>query len=316
MHRLGANVSVVTGRGTELERRLVLDGVPVHPVQWTVGLDPRVIARLSGIVRPHDLMHAHDNHAHALADVAARFNGARVIVTRRVAFPLRHPARWQRAAAVIALSRAIADQLASADVPPQRIHVIPPGVPTLDIDSATHHESTPPLLVCIAALTPEKGVHVLLDAMPHVLVAHPDVRLIVAGAGPEHAALQQRADSLGVAHAVQLVGHLPDSEQLLARATVAVQPSLSEGFGSAVVDAMSRGVPVVASDTGGLPDALALGGGVLVAPGEADALAAAIVSLVGDASRRKQIGAEGRAAAARFTVHRLVAATLDVYRSA
>jgi glycosyltransferase involved in cell wall biosynthesis len=78
---------------------------------------------------------------------------------------------------------------------------------------------------------------------------------------------------------------------------------------------MAAGVPVVASDTGGLPEALAGGGGLLVPPGNADRLAAAVRQLLDNPAEREALGAAGRSAATQFAVPRLVARTLDVYRS-
>ena len=316
----GVASTVVTGRGGALARRLQATGVAVEAVRWSVSLDPRVLARLLRVVDRATILHAHDSHAHALADVAARLTGARVVVTRRVDMPLRHPARWRRVHGAIALSRAVAGRLIAAGVEPARIHVIPPAVSgSAPGDAWPASVPTPtvdhPLIVCIAALTREKGVDVMIDAMPAVLASHPGARLVVAGDGPERGELAKRVAALGLGDAVTLAGHVADPEAMLDRATVAVQPSRSEGYGSSVLEALSRGVPVVASRTGGLPDALASGGGVLVAREAPGDLAAAVSALLGDAERRRELGGEGRAHAAEHTVPRLVAATLDVYRS-
>jgi len=114
---------------------------------------------------------------------------------------------------------------------------------------------------------------------------------------------------------VSMPGSVPRPEGVLTRATLLIQPSRHEGFGSVVLEALALGVPVVASAVGGLPDALAGGGGVLVPPNDPTALANAVAGLLAEPARRAALGEAGRAAAAGFGVERLVQRTLDVYRS-
>ncbi len=129
MHAAGlAEVRVVTSAGSELAARLADHGVAVTAIPWNVGLDPRVAIRLAAMVQPDVIMHAHDAHAHAMVDVAARLRGGRSVATRRVDVAIGHPARWRRAHAAIALSAPVADRLLEAGVASDRIHVIPPAV--------------------------------------------------------------------------------------------------------------------------------------------------------------------------------------------
>jgi glycosyltransferase involved in cell wall biosynthesis len=114
---------------------------------------------------------------------------------------------------------------------------------------------------------------------------------------------------------VDLAGFVPAPEAILREATVAVQPSISEGLGSSVLDALALGIPVVSTTAGGLPEALAHGGGVLVPPGSPMELAAAVGHLLDNEAERERHGATGRLAAGHFSVDQLVQRTLDVYRS-
>jgi 2-deoxystreptamine N-acetyl-D-glucosaminyltransferase/2-deoxystreptamine glucosyltransferase len=98
-------------------------------------------------------------------------------------------------------------------------------------------------------------------------------------------------------------------------ATVAVQPSRREALGSSVLDALALGVPVVASDVDGLPEALAWGGGVLVPPEDPQALAAAVERILADPALHASLSTAGTSAARHFGTDQLVAGTLDVYRS-
>lgn len=310
-------MQVVTQAGSQLATRLGDHGVAVSAVTWDAGLDPRAAIRLAAMVGPDTIVHAHDAHAHAIVDITTRLRGGSVVATRRVDVAIGHPARWRRARAAIALSVAVAERFRVAGVEPARVHIIPPAV---EQPPKEHDESIGPAddeirIVCIAALTPEKGVDVLIDAVPALHAKFPALRVIVLGDGPERAALQHRIDAAGCGQAVVLAGHVDHPEQMLSQATLAVQPSRAEGFGSSVLDALARGVPVVASDTGGLRDALLGGGGVLVPPNDPAALTGAIAALIDDPAQRRRLAEAGRAAARQFTVDRLVSQTLDVYRS-
>jgi glycosyltransferase involved in cell wall biosynthesis len=270
----------------------------------------------------HTILHAHDGHAHALADIAGRLTGARVVVTRRMATPITAPRRYGRAAAVIALSSAIAEQVAAAGVTAPRIHRIPPAVDLAALeppppwpDALPRPSDEAPLVVAIAALTREKGIDVLLEAAALLRLDWPALRWLVLGEGDERTALRAQRHALGLDRVVELPGHVARPEGVLSRATVAVQPSRHEGFGSVVLEAMALGVPVVASAVGGLPEALAGGGGVLIPPNDPAALARTVAELLGDPERRVAIAAVGRLAARDFDVERLVQRTLDVYRS-
>src|SRR5690606_4610704 len=254
----GVYVKVVTGSGSVLAERLQQAGVAVHTAPWSMGLDPRVVASLIGEVTGGTIVHAHDSHAHTLADAAARIRGARMVVTRRVAFPIRPASRGRRVDRAIALSGPVRDRLIDAGVSPERITIIPPAV---DLD-LLESESPPdlqrerpgaPLVICIAALTPEKGVDVLLEAAARARATHPELEWLVLGDGPQRAKLEARRKSLELDDVVTFAGHVESPESYIGLARVLVQPSRSEGFGSSVLDALARGVPVVASNTGGLP---------------------------------------------------------------
>lgn len=313
---------VVTGKGTVLAARMAAAGVPTYVTPWGPGLDPRVAMYAMAALRPGAIVHAHDSHSHALADALSRMRATPIVVTRRVTIPIKNPQRYKRAEAVIAISGAVRELLLRAGVPAERIHLIPDAV---DIEHVTADREWPaevtrqapgvPLIVAVAALAREKGVDVLLDAAAILRSTHPTARWIVLGDGPEREALEARSRSLGVSDIVDLAGFVPAPEAILRHATVAVQPSLSEGLGSSVLDALALGVPVVATTAGGLPEALAHGGGVLVPAGSPVELAAAVGHLLDDAPERQRLSAAGRLAARHFSIDQLVRRTLDVYRS-
>lgn len=314
--------SLVTGSGTTLAERAAAEGVRVQPVTWSMGLDPRVVGALLGELGPDVVVHAHDSHAHTLADAAIRIRSGHLVVTRRVDFPIRRAGHWRRVSHAIALSGPVRDRLLAAEVPAERISIIPPAVDLEGLErlppwpaAVPLRTDTRPFIVTVAALTPEKGVDVLLEAAAQLRTRHPEVDWIVLGDGPQRDRLLARCKALGLDEVVAFPGHVEHPEAVMARARVMVQPSRSEGFGSSVLDALGLGIPVVASQTGGLPESLAAGGGLLVPAGDPGALADAVARILDDPALHERLSGDGRAAVEGFSVSRLVSRTLDVYRS-
>lgn len=161
----------------------------------------------------------------------------------------------------------------------------------------------------VARLWPVKGVDVLLHALALLAPRLPRLRCLVFGDGPEAPRLERLAAGLGVAGRLTFAGHRTDVRELLPALDVACLPSLSEAYPLAAMEAMAAAVPVVASACGGLPELVSSGrDGLLVPPGDARALAAAIAGLLADPALRGRMGAAGRTRAERaFGVERTVA---------
>jgi glycosyltransferase involved in cell wall biosynthesis len=111
------------------------------------------------------------------------------------------------------------------------------------------------------------------------------------------------------------MGQIAEPLPLIAAASVLVVPSREEAFGTTILDALALGVPVVGAEVGGIPEALAQGGGVTFPAGDAVALAGRIAALAGDVGLREAMGQAGRRAASYFDLPGMVERTLVVYRS-
>jgi len=190
------------------------------------------------------------------------------------------------------------------------VRVIYNGVP--DPPSTLAPPSGDGLVVgAVGRLSPEKGYHVLLEAMRDV----PDGRLVLVGDGPQRAELEALARDLGLEKRVTFAGWVDPPWAARWAFDVLVLPSFSEGFGLVVVEAMLANVPVVATAVGAIPEIVAEGEtGLLVAPGDPAALAQGIKHVLGDATLRADFARRARAnASERFTTAKMAAEFEKLY---
>ncbi|MHB1127839.1 MAG: glycosyltransferase family 4 protein [Bacillota bacterium] len=178
-------------------------------------------------------------------------------------------------------------------LPSDKIRVIPNGVNAAkfqnseEIQGFRERFAVPgeKIIFFVGRLVQEKGVQVVLDAMPAILASCPEAKLIIAGTGPMENHLRHRAWSLNIATKVHFTGYIDDQtrNQLYRNASVAVFPSLYEPFGIVALEAMAAETPAVVSDTGGLSEIITHGiNGLKAHPGNADSLASNIVRVLRD----------------------------------
>lgn len=179
-------------------------------------------------------------------------------------------------------------------VHPDDIVVIPNGIPDpplptgRDIRAELGVEAGQPLLVGFGRLERQKGFDVLIEAVGQL----PEVAVVIAGEGGDHAALEARARGLGVDDRVRLLGFREDVRDLLAAADAAVFASRYEGSPLSVMECMATGTAIVATRVGGVPELLEDDvSALLVPPEDAGALAQAIGRVVGDPELRARLGA-------------------------
>lgn len=219
------------------------------------------------------------------------------------------------ASAVITLTPRLAARLLGDGVDRHRLHVIPSGVER-SVFAGAGRDPFPgiphPRVVFVGRLHPQKQVETLVRAAP--LLAAPGVQVVIVGDGPDRAALEAIADPA----LVHFTGFLPHDHvpAVLAHADVFVLPSRYEELGSVLVEAMHSGLPIVASDTGGIPDAISHGvNGLLVPPGDPAAVARAVDLLLRDRDLARGLGDRAREKAAAYDWEVLADQVLDVYRS-
>ena len=307
------------------------DLVPLAPMNE---IDLATAWKLSKILRQWKpaIVHAHDPHAVSMAALALSFGAPslrpKTIASRRVDFHLQSNAfsqwKYRQMDAFIAASEAIKSVLVHDGIPAGRIEVVHDGIdvdkienrPTIDLHAEYWLPHGVPLIANVGALVAHKGQKYLIEAMPPVLREVPDAHLMIFGEGELRVPLEKQIKHLSLNKRVLLPGFREDVLSLMKSADLFVMSSVTEGLGSAVLDAMAMGQAVVGTRAGGIPEAVISGEtGLLVEPADSKALAAAIVTLLKDAKKRKQYGDAGRERVAKhFGVDRLVEGTLEVYQ--
>lgn len=324
----GVDVTLVTRPGSALQHRAALVSVPVRPLAMRSDLDLRAAWRLARLVRElhPDVLHAHDALSHGIA-LGARLFGMRVplVVTRRSLSARQDPfTRFKYRHGVdryIVISRAVADRLRALGIPEALLRMVPDGLvpplggregrPAVDWRARLGLSADTRVVGTVGALAPEKGQAVLIDALGRLGDA---VHGVVVGHGPLDAELRRRARHRGVAGRLHLVGSAVDVQQAIRGFDVYTQPSLAEGLGTAALEAMAQGVPVVASRAGGLAELVSDGEtGLLVPVGDGAALADAIRRVLADPALGRRLADHATGAVQGYALDRVAARVLIVY---
>jgi glycosyltransferase involved in cell wall biosynthesis len=233
---------------------------------------------------------------------------------------------YRTAQRIVANSAAAAACLAADGVGESRIVVIPNGVdlsafpvrPRGAEDAVPHARAHDGPVVCtVANLRPEKGHDVLLRAAATVLKRVPHARFRLIGDGPLRAPLGELAVELGIAHAVEFLGHREDVPALLADSDVCAFPSRTEAFPNGLIEGMAAGLPVVASAVGGILELVDDGrNGLLVPVDDPAALAAGILRVLDDRATSARLGESARGSIeSRYSFDRMVASFEELYLS-
>ena len=336
---------VVTHRPPGAGRRERLgEHVTIHrfglPVPWSRQLYSGPAALTAWLRGAHaDLVHAHVGEDLAVLPIAvsaSRSAGIPLVVT--VHCSLRHTfvgsgpravllgrigggiqtAICRRADVVITLTSRLARRLADDGVASERLHVIPSGV-TAAAFAGEPPDPFPrtgrPRVVYVGRLARQKCVETLVAAAARMRTYA--VQVLIVGDGPVRPAVEAAIRRHGVADRVRITGFRPhrDIPAVLRHADVFCLPSRYEELGSALLEAMQAGLPIVASDTGGIPEALG-SAGRLVPPGDPAAIARAVDRLLADRAEATRLARLARERAHRFNWDRLARRVVGVYHVA
>ena len=308
---MGMDVGWLTQRHKGSSRTELLDGIRVRRVGGRFTLYLRVVfSYLFKLRGRYDVIVDCENGIPFFTPLFARIPKVLLVhhvhreIFRRETHP---PIRWlgywlegglmprvYKKTPVVAVSASTRDDLVGLGFKAEQIHIIHNGV--VEVASLNRKPAPEPRILCAGRLTPQKGVEVIIRAMPLVLRALPNAHLDIVGQGPDRTQLERLAWSLKLATHVRFHGYLPGHarDELAAKAWVAVCPSAFEGWGVSCVEAGARGLPVIASNVNGLRDSVRDGiTGLLVPHGDHRAFAEALVELLEDPERRADMSAAG-----------------------
>lgn len=303
--RFDLEVAALSESG-ELAERIQKGGIPLHVVGKRRGIDLSALTRLRRLIRDgrYDLIHTHNpiaNHWTVLASRFIRKTPPIVMTEHSIHYPGRI-AWWYPAArsllglgnrAIIGVCEAVTESHRRIDPANRhRYRAIHNGIeaisrPTAEELNAVRLEiGLSPgdrVIGAVGNLRPAKAHDDLLDAFATISSEIPEVRLVVVGDGPGRSELASHAERLGVASRVLWLGRRTDVPRLLPLFEVFILSSRREGFPVAVLEAASAGVPIVATDVGGVREVIHDGvTGRLVPPARTEALSGAILDLLRD----------------------------------
>ncbi len=308
-------VRVVGLRGGLVAEWLARVNVPVTVLGVRGRWDAGKMLALVRLLRDErvDLLHTHLFHADLVGRVAGRLAGVPHLVhTQQVAEMRYRPWQfaWARLTAtwcdcIVCCSAGVRDHhSARAHLPRRRYRVIYNGIDPRAYarDPARRRQLREQwgvgpdqvLIACVARLDYQKNVPLLLEAVRRLRQVRQDVRVVIAGDGPERSMLRRLCEETGAGRWVTWLGFTEEIPGVLSAADIFALPSRWEGFGIAAAEAMAAGLPVVATRVPGLTEVVADGlSGLLVDSEDVDALTSALRRLVSDPGLRSRLGAAG-----------------------
>lgn len=286
-------------------------GLPVFPLKMRSEFDLGAVIRLARAMKRHSCRLAHFHDAHGVAVGASASGLAKVplrIISRRVDFPLPKNFFSRRKYtkdidAIIAISQGVKKVLTDGGISPKRIVVIPSGIdfsPFEEIKARDflrrEFEFAPDdyLVGIVAQLEDHKGHKYLMEASKIIKEQTSRIKIIVVGTGSLMMELSKQVQALEVEDLVYFLGFREDVPQILSSLDLFVLSSHLEGLGSSIMDAMACRLPVVATQTGGIPEVVVNEEtGLLVPPRNPSAMAQAILRLYKDRDLASQLGRRG-----------------------
>jgi len=297
-------------------------------------LDRDAIASIQQCVRDNDidLIHTHGYKSNIYGILAARAARVPMVATCHnwpaLTLPLRLYSILDRmvlhkANHVVAVSENVRRRLRHFAISRRKISVIQNGVDTRRFASAQpvlRQElglNGRTVVGAVGRLSSEKGHKFLLEAAPRLFAEFPDLAVVFVGAGPEQPALESLAKEFNLQDRVFFAGFRNDMPQVYASIDIFVLPSLEEAMPLTMLEAMAAGLPVVASDVGDIGKTIGSSDcGLLVQPGSAEELLAALARVLRDPALRAALGANARARVhSAFSIQRTAAQYLEVYQS-
>ena len=316
---------------TEVAEQAERQGLAVEIIACNGRWDWSAVAQIRSLLEKHDVdvLHPHGYKADLYALAAASRNRVALLATSHNwpsnLLSMRVYAGLDRLALrrfdkVIVVSDAVADVLRRWGVAAEKVALIPNGVDLDRFRSAVPKLRNEigvnrPLVGFVGRLVPEKGGALLMRAAQQVLAVYPNAMFVLVGEGPAHQEWKALAGELGIGKQVVFAGVRDDMSEVYASFDIAVLPSLIEALPMCLLEAMAAGKPVIATRVGAVPRLVVdVQTGLLLEPGDLNALATAIIRLLGNPDLACQLGQNGRAHVAQhFSAEAMAKSYIGMY---
>ncbi len=338
------NILVACPPDSAVAQEVAALGIEVIPVdlkgEISLRSDLKVIRQLVAILKERriDLLHAHSSKAGLVGRVAAILAGTPAIVftvhnfifydnlssLKKRLYAIAEKVLAYPTNTIITVSNALRDGIIKTEgINPEKIVTIYNGIDihpfeeTIDRDGVRQilKLGPGPVIGTVARLAPQKGICYLVEAAARVVKEYPEAQFLIAGDGPLLPELEQQAADLGVKDNIRFLGYWEDIAQLFVVMDIFVLPSVTEGLGLTVLEALAAERPVIATNVGGLPEIVHLGQTGLLAqvkdPGD---LAKQILYLLNNPGEAERMAVTGKALVKeKFALETMVRATTKVY---
>jgi glycosyltransferase involved in cell wall biosynthesis len=323
---------LVAATGSELGKRSAAAGIPVHFVSRGLFRFPAA-SKIRTIIggKQFDIVHANEAHAVTAVWLSGAARQIPFIISRRVGYPISGSflgrARYNAANRIAANSQWVANQAAKSGISRDKLTVvyegtaIPPQFTAEQREAARKRWGISPgdrLLGCVGVLLPDKGQEWLIRSLPLIQQEFPHTRLILAGAGPCRAQLEEIAAELRLIHSVIFAGFVADVENVYAALDVFLLPSFFEALNNSLLAAMSYEIPSIAFRRGALGEIIEHeNSGLLVSGPDTAEISAAVCRILRDATFAKNLAQAGRKRVEdNFSADNMVYAMIRTYQMA
>lgn len=306
LKKLGHRILLLTRAGARLAARAREVGIETFEIPIYNAFDMRAMWRIYRLIKAQrvDVVNTHSGHDSILGGLAGRLAGIKVVRTRHLALPITSKLTYSVLPHhVVSVSNFVRSYLIDAGIPEQQVSTVYTGVDPeqlkVDGEPSLRRELGLPdsakLVLTVAIMRTEKGHRFTIQAAPRILAACPDTYFIFAGDGPLFDELKGQVAAAGLADRIRFLGLRRDIANVLASCDLFLLPTEQEALGTAFIEAMAMGLPVVTTTVGGIVDIVEEGQtGYLVPPRDLEVLADRLGRLQADRELRLRMGEAGR----------------------
>ncbi len=325
----GHRAIILCQPGSGLAKKAGETGIPTSVVRMRNNFDPVAINFVRRLIRKENIniINTHSSKDSWIATIGARLSGRRhaIVRTRHLAIGIKKSLTYTLLPdKIVTVSEFVRRLFIEQGIQPDKVVTIHSGIDLREFDplktdntlrKETGISSAAPVIVMVAILRFDKGHYYFVHAAKKVLKKFPDAKFLIVGEGPQRANIEGYINEFGLNGNVLMLGLRGDIPRILASANLYVIPSLREGMGQSTMEAMSMGLPVIASNVGGLPELVIDNQtGILIPPKDISALAEAIIELLSDKEKSERLArCAQQSIKDNYAIEKTVDRTLNLY---